>query len=238
VIDIGNSRYKLGVFVSAQLTERRVFSSPDETVAFIRTLTPAAETVLISSVVPLAADFIEAISAHCQKLLVLSLQLRLPVKINYRSPQTLGVDRLAAVCGAAQLFPRSNCLVIDAGTCITYEWLDAYGVYHGGAISPGVSMRLQAMHQFTARLPLLQPELTTEWLGQDTASCMQSGAVVGACEEINGFILRYRAAHPDLRVILTGGDARFFESQLKPSIFVAPDLVLEGLNRILMHNAE
>jgi type III pantothenate kinase len=238
VIDIGNSRQKVGLFQGPQLLEKHIFSNAADTLSLLSGRPLAIETILISSVVALSREFTDSISARCSRMLMLSPTLPLPVKINYRTPQTLGVDRLAAVCGAFQLFPNTNCLVVDAGTCINYELLDAAGVYQGGIISPGVFMRLQAMHHFTDSLPLLQPEQNPHWLGSDTASCMQSGAVVGACQEINGFIHRYQQSYPNLKTILTGGDAPFFESQLKPSIFVAPDLVLEGLNRILMHNAE
>lgn len=238
VIDIGNSRQKVGFFQQAALKEKRTFTSLANLIEALRAVPFALDTVLVSTVVSLDDTFLPSLRAVCARVLVLDAQLALPIRVKYQTPHTLGVDRLAAACGAHQIFPNTHCLAIDAGTCINYEFLDASGNYHGGAISPGVSMRLQAMHQLTARLPLLQPLANPAWLGQDTASCMLSGAVIGALEEINGFVSRYQSLYTPLQVIITGGDVQLFESQLKPSIFVAPDLVLVGLNRILLHHAE
>jgi type III pantothenate kinase len=162
--------------------------------------------------------------------------LPLPVKNGYATPQTLGVDRIAAACGANALFPENNCLVIDAGTCVTYEFVDATGVYRGGAISPGLKMRFQALSVLTARLPLVEPVHTPELTGASTASCIQSGVVIGLMEEMNGVIRRYEEKFDKLRVILCGGDTPFFENQLKASIFASPELVLSGLNSILSYN--
>ena len=161
---------------------------------------------------------------------------RLPVKVRYATPETLGVDRLAAVCGALQLFPGQPCLVIDVGTCINYEVLDGDAVYWGGIISPGVNMRFKAMHTFTARLPLIEPVDGTPLIGNSTQTCMQSGVMNGILEEIRGITSQLRLKYPSIRVILCGGDASLFENQLKDSIFAAPELVLRGLNRILNHN--
>ncbi len=238
VIDIGNSRQKVGFFQQAELKAKHTFTALPELLEAVRVSPFVVDTVLVSSVVPLEETFLHALRDVCTRLLVLDAQVALPVRVMYKTPHTLGVDRLAAVCGAQHIFPNTHCLAIDVGTCINYEFVDAAGHYHGGAISPGIRMRLQAMHQLTAKLPLLQPVANPAWLGQDTASCMLSGAVIGALEEINGFIARYQTQYSPLRVIITGGDVQLFESQLKPSIFVAPDLVLVGLNRILLHHAE
>ena len=143
---------------------------------------------------------------------------------------------MAAACGALEIFQDQNCLVIDAGTCINYEFLDKQANYHGGAISPGIQMRFEAMHKFTARLPLLKEISKTDLVGNSTESCMKSGVINGVLAEVNGIIDQYNQKFPRLRVILCGGDAHFFENNLKPPIFVAPDLVLHGLNRILLHN--
>ena len=151
--------------------------------------------------------------------------------------ETLGVDRIAAVCGAFALFPEKNCLVIDAGSCITYDVLDQKGNYCGGSISPGLEMRLKAMHTFTARLPLVKVNQQVNLIGNSTESCLQSGALYGVLAEIEGIVEKYNQNYAELRVIMCGGDASLFENQLKPTIFVAPDLVLKGLNRILLQNA-
>jgi type III pantothenate kinase len=238
VIDIGNSRQKAGFFDHAALKEKKAFSSLADLLAALREYPYSLGVAMVSSVVPLPPDFIATLNTICSRVLVLDAHVTLPIRIRYQTPHTLGLDRIAAACGAQQLFPQTNCLAIDAGTCINYEFIDSDGEYHGGAISPGVSMRLRAMHEHTAKLPLLNPAPNPPWLGQDTPGCMLSGAVVGALEEINGFIARYQSQYANLQAIITGGDLQLFESQLKPSIFVAPDLVLVGLNRILLHHVE
>jgi type III pantothenate kinase len=154
----------------------------------------------------------------------------------YTTPKTLGVDRIAAVCGALQLFPQRDCLVIDTGTCITYEFLDRNARYHGGSISPGIAMRFEAMHRFTSRLPLVKPEINVPLVGDSTESAMQSGVIQGVRAEVEGIIQKYTDQYPDLKVIICGGDVRFFENHLKQTVFVAPDLVLIGLNLILRHS--
>jgi len=143
---------------------------------------------------------------------------------------------LAGACGAIQLFPSENNLVIDAGTCITYDFVDSGSNFLGGGISPGLMMRFQAVHTFTAKLPLVSPTADARLIGESTESSIQSGVVNGVIAEIEGIIRRYEEKFPGLRVILCGGDAGFFENQLKASIFAIPDLVLIGLNSILIHN--
>jgi type III pantothenate kinase len=160
----------------------------------------------------------------------------LPVVNLYATPLTLGVDRLAGVCGAQQIFPLQHCLVIDAGTCITYDFLDKEGKYYGGGISPGLKMRFQAVHTFTAKLPLVTPKGHVPLIGNSTESCIQSGVVNGVLAELDGIIDQYGKKFEGLRVILCGGDAMFFENQLKASIFASPELVLIGLNSILNYN--
>jgi type III pantothenate kinase len=167
---------------------------------------------------------------------VLDYRLPVPVTNGYATPETLGMDRLAAVVGATALHPGRPCLVVDLGTCITYDLVDAAGYYHGGGISPGLRMRFRAMHTFTARLPLIEPEPHAALIGTSTRTAMQSGVVNGLVAELEGMMSRYGAQFPPLTTILCGGDALFFETQLKGIIFVVPELVLLGLNRILLYN--
>jgi type III pantothenate kinase len=126
--------------------------------------------------------------------------------------------------------------VIDTGTCITYDFLTGDGNFLGGAISPGLMMRFQAVHTFTSRLPLVSPVDNTELIGDSTESCIQSGIINGLVEELNGIIKRYQEKFEGLKVILCGGDTRFFENKLKGTIFAVPELVLSGLNSILIYN--
>ena len=233
VVDLGNTRAKTALFEGDVLIKKIAFDSIYELYKFLGS--NLFENGIISSVSDSTRESLDNLTVTNKKF-NLSTQLSLPIHIKYQTPETLGVDRIAAVCGALSFFPKRDCLVIDAGTCINYEFLDANGNYLGGAISPGVEMRFKAMHTFTARLPLIKPKADVELTGTTTESCLQSGVMNGALHEINGIIGRYLNKYPSLAVLLCGGDAPFFENNLKPTIFAAPDLVLMGLNRILSHN--
>jgi len=232
VVDYGNSSAKVGIFENDHLMEKLVFEEELLLKNFLQNF--STENFIISSV-NTNAGVVSSWATANQKF-ILTPSLPLPVTNRYATPLTLGVDRIAAVCGAHQLFPNANCLVIDSGTCITYEFLDNTGCYHGGGISPGLSMRFEAMHTFTARLPLVQIAENPPLIGDSTETCMQSGVAFGLLGEVEGIISRYSAKFTDLKVILCGGDTRFFENKLKGSIFAVPELVLSGLNSILVYN--
>lgn len=232
IVDYGNSSAKVGIFEHGQLMQKMVLQEEAELKKFLENY--SAENFIISSVNANAQ--VVSSWANAKKKFILNPTLPLPIMNQYATPQTLGVDRIAAVCGAQQLFPKSHCLVIDSGTCITYEFLDDEGRYHGGGISPGLSMRFEAMHTFTARLPLVHPIDNPPLIGNSTETCMQGGTVWGIVDEIEGVIKRYSEKFPGLKVILCGGDTRFFENKLKGSIFAVPELVLSGLNSILIYN--
>jgi type III pantothenate kinase len=235
VIDAGNTRIKAASFSGTKLHEKFLFATRQELKDFLNH--HPFEHGIVSSVNHSSQEVLSWITSSGKKI-SLSPLLPLPVKILYATPDTLGVDRIAAVCGAMEILPRQNCLVVDAGTCINYEFLDAKQNYHGGAISPGIQMRFAAMHKFTARLPLVTEISETDLVGNSTESCMKSGVMNGVLAEVSGIIDRYSQKFPGLGVILCGGDAPFFENNLKQAIFVAPDLVLHGLNRILQHNVQ
>lgn len=233
VIDSGNSAAKVGIFDHENLVEKLTFASLEDLRSFARAAD--CDNVIVSSV---SADADEVLSwaANAERKFVLNKTLPLPINNLYATPETLGMDRLAGVCGARQLFPRFASLVIDAGTCITYDFIDHLGNYHGGSISPGLNMRFRAVHTFTAKLPLVSAERHVKLIGDTTQNSIQSGVVNGLLAEIEGIIRLYKEKFPGLRVILCGGDAGFFENQLKASIFASPELVLVGLNSILIHN--
>ena len=233
VVDYGNTLAKVAIFNQSELAEKFVFTSKEELETFVKKST--AENFIVSSVNTNAQQILDwAIGA--KRKYVLSYQLPLPVKLRYSTPHTLGVDRIAGACGAVQLFKGFNTLVIDSGTCITYDFTDVEGNYWGGGISPGLLMRFKAVHTFTARLPLVTPTEEPELVGNSTETSIQSGIINGMAGEIEGIIERYRLKYPDLKVILCGGDAPFFENKLKAAIFASPDLVLFGLNSVLIHN--
>lgn len=232
-VDYGNTTAKVGIFENELLREKRLFPNPSALRSFLES--HPAENMIVSSV-SYPAEEVLSWAVIAGKKLPLSVLLPLPIKILYATPQTLGVDRIAAVCGAMDIYPHQPRLVIDAGTCITYEFLDEKENYHGGGISPGIAMRFEAMHTFTSRLPLVSPVLDAALTGNSTETCMQSGVINGIRAEMEGIIQQYRDRYPNTKIILCGGDASFFETHLKPSIFVAPDLVLQGLNRILQYH--
>ncbi len=232
VIDHGNSATKVGIFDHHTLIEKFTFSNENGLNEFLQSAN--VDQVVISSVQGQGLTLAKKVNAV--KTFILHHTLPLPIQNHYTTPETLGVDRLAAVCGANAIFPLENCLVIDAGTCITYDFIDKEKNYRGGAISPGLKMRFEAMHTFTAKLPLVSPRSKIPLVGNSTESCMQSGVVNGIVFEMDGIIQEYTKKYSGVRVILCGGDTGFFENQLKALIFASPELVLIGLNSILNYN--
>ena len=162
----------------------------------------------------------------------------IPITNRYRTPETLGSDRLAAVIGASSLRPGRDLLIIDAGTCITYEVIDARGNYWGGNIAPGMQMRLRALHEFTARLPLVEAEGEVPGMGYSTETAIRSGVLRGMKYEIEGYIKSLRSKFLHLEVFLTGGDRINFDTNIKNIIFSDKYIVARGLNRILDYNSE
>jgi type III pantothenate kinase len=155
---------------------------------------------------------------------------------SYETPETLGKDRLAAVVGANRLMPETDLLVIDAGTAITFDFIDAHGVYHGGNIAPGIEMRAESLHQFTGKLPRVELKGDVLFLGKNTSEAIISGIIYGAAFEIDGYIDRLLLKYPKLCTFLTGGSSIYFDGKLKNPIFADKNLVLTGLNRILQYN--
>lgn len=162
----------------------------------------------------------------------------LPISNQYKTPETLGRDRIAAAVGANYLYPNENLLVIDSGTAITYDLVTKDGKYLGGAISPGIALRYKSLNQHTANLPLISSLSNNFIVGTSTEECIESGVLNGAIGEIEYFINRYKEEFPNIKVVFTGGDANFFVNKLKNSIFVVHNLVIVGLNRILEFNAK
>ncbi|MDR2474487.1 MAG: type III pantothenate kinase [Bacteroidales bacterium] len=171
-------------------------------------------------------------------VIILDETTALPVRILYKTPKTLGYDRVAGIVGANYLRPKQNILVIDAGTAITYDLVDAGGNFRGGNISLGLQMRFKALHHFTAKLPLLQPDGSFADLGDSTETAIRSGVINGLLYEIDGYINELKKKYDSLFVFLTGGDTFFLLERLKNSIFADTKLLIKGLNRILNYNAE
>lgn len=238
VVDIGNSATKIAVFSENEIlfTDK----SSDYSVSDFQQLKEKFQVnnLMISSVkkdISLDEDILKQDFNYIR----FSHTSALPIRNDYQSPNTLGLDRLAAVIGAYQLFPNQAVLVIDAGTCITYENLDENGTYLGGSISPGLKMRLDAMHHFTSKLPQVNfEEDFNKDFGKNTQEAMLSGVLNGIAYEAEGFIKQQLKEKEGLKIILCGGDAAFFDSRFKNSIFAhsilhEPNLVLIGLNTVV-----
>ncbi|WP_308131522.1 type III pantothenate kinase, partial [uncultured Flavobacterium sp.] len=144
-------------------------------------------------------------------------------------------DRMVLAAGAVLQFPKQNRLVIDAGTCITYDFVDENDNYLGGAISPGLRLRYEALHNFTARLPLLELDSPKSIIGNSTSQSIHSGVVNGAVNEIDGFINDYKQHYSKFTIILTGGDAEFLAKRLKNTIFANSNFLLESLSHLFQY---
>lgn len=236
VIDIGNTAAKIAVFDGEELTgihhesNRSLASLPELAGRY-----PITRGIL-SSVVTMTEEMHSQVAALGIPMIQLTSETPLPITNLYQTPETLGADRLAAVVAANHLQPGRNCLVIDAGTCITYDFIDAAGNYRGGNISPGMQMRLKALNEFTDRLPLVPHEGENPLWGISTETAIRAGVRQGICLEIEGYIRREQAKDPDLLVFLTGGDGFSLATPTKETIFADKTLVLKGLNRILDYN--
>ncbi len=247
-IDIGNTRYKAGFFEENNLMETLETKEENNFFSFIDNLLEkySIENIILASVRADLTDFLsKSPQDKLKNIFLLSPDLPVPLKNHYQTPKTLGTDRIAGMCGAKAIFPTQNCLVIDIGTCITYDLIDKNDNFFGGTISPGVRMRLRAMHEFTQKLPLLEwnsKDFSQNNLpniqGSSTKDAILSGAINGMMLEIQGIIHHFERLYEDLHIILCGGDAFYFEKSLKGTIFAHPKLVLYGLNRILQHNVK
>ncbi|MGR3809197.1 type III pantothenate kinase [Jiulongibacter sp. NS-SX5] len=192
---------------------------------------------LIVCSVTFSIDELQAFFKDFEELIILQHSTPTPLTNGYATPATLGYDRLAAAVGAGEEFPGENILIIDMGTALKLDYVQYDGVFKGGLISPGLRMRFQALHTFTKKLPLYEPTEIPELIGDSTENCIKSGVINGMAAEINGIIERYlKVAEP--KIIITGGDAGFFESQINYPTFAASNLVLKGLHRILNYNVE
>ena len=234
-IDIGNTNAKIAYFNNDELEEVLHNISDRGIQKIIKGR--SVDNILISSV----RKGIGRIVKNAQKkanTIILNYKTPLPIKNNYKTPHTLGVDRVASVVAANFLYNSRNNLIIDLGTCITYDLIDSTGTYQGGGISPGVEMRLKAMHKFTSKLPIVSAKRSgsPDLIGKTTKECMSSGAVNGTIAELDGIIRQYKQFFEDLNIIFCGGDAIFFETKIKDHIFAIPNLVLVGLNQILRYN--
>ncbi len=236
IIDVGNTRIKTAVFEDSKMIHNESLiheSFISEAINIIKKYN--CSNAIISSVGAIKKSQIAKLQVEID-LIELNYNTKVPFVNKYATPKTLGVDRIALVSSAISEYPNKNVLIVDAGTCITYDFVNNKGNYYGGAISPGLQMRYKALHVFTEKLPLLEPSETFELIGNSTETSIHSGIINGVINEIDGIINQYRKKNVDLTVVLTGGDINFLSNKLKNSIFANPNFLLAGLNTILTHN--
>ena len=229
VIDQGNTNTKIALFKKRKIIKKSILINEADIVGW--------EKEAFSSIVSLVGDQSSLLSYFKKKVLKLDYKTKIPIVNNYKTPKTLGNDRLAAVVGASKLFPNNNILVIDTGTCITFD-LIKNNVYFGGSITSGINMRYNSLKNNTFNLPIINEITKMELVGDSTNNSIKSGVLNGLLCEIDGMIAAYKHQYSDLKVVITGGDCMFFDKGLKNSIFVDQDLVLKGLNEILDFNYE
>jgi type III pantothenate kinase len=237
VIDLGNSRAKAAVFCQNEVIALHTIEEPSpEKLRALNLDRYNLNAGIISSVAGDPGMYMSVYSDF--PWIELNAGTPLPIKNNYQTPETLGKDRLAGVVAAHLIKPGQDLLIVDAGTALTFDLISRSGIYSGGSISPGMSMRFKALHTFTNRLPLLNSREIDYLTGHNTQESILSGVINGMRAEIDGIIDEYRVSWPDIFVILTGGDTYYFEKILKNNIFAFPNLVLTGLKLILDYNFE
>lgn len=236
IIDIGNSMAKFVLFEGSE--PKRYGYADNETLEglsrFISTEKPGR--AILSTVTALTDEARKRLALLPCPLMELTFKTPIPIRNGYRTPETLGTDRLSAVVGACTLRPEENILVVDAGTCITYDLIDETGLYRGGNISPGLKMRFAALHQYTNRLPLVSENGEVPLVGFDTATALRSGVINGLYYEIKGYIENLKEQFKSLTLLLTGGDGPQINQIFNNQFLNDPWLVARGLNRILEYN--
>ncbi len=236
--DIGNTRTKLAVFKNNGIIVFRIVDSNNLGMVAQMMEENLVEAAIISSVSDIPDELVNILKPRVKKLVILDPETQLPIENCYETKETLGKDRLAAVVGANYLYPGTDLLIIDAGTAITYDFINQKGQYLGGNISPGIQMRFKALHHFTNRLPLIETADEFPAFGKNTTEAIRAGVQNGMIFEVDGTINHFKESYSGLKVLFTGGDAKFFDNKLKNVIFVLSNLVMVGLNRILVYNAQ
>jgi type III pantothenate kinase len=234
-LDFGNTRLKAALFVSNELKE--IFVLQDDIVDHLKNIIiqHRPDYSILSSVIDHDAAIEETLQQHT-RFHKLSSTSKLSFTVPVGKPETMGADRLAIAASATFLFPHQNNLAIGLGTCITYNFINQQHQFMGGSISPGMEMRFEAMHQFTAKLPLGKAHWNVPLVGYDTATNLQTGVVLGIAKEIDGIIDLYKERYGNFNALLTGGDTHLFKPYLKNKIFADPHLIFKGLYAISQNN--
>ena len=239
ICDLGNTRAKIALYHDDLLIKQATLEqvSPEAFELLINSSGfNQAGAAIISSVSHEITPFVQKINAG--HIITLTEHTLLPLINEYKTPATLGNDRIAGAVGGAALYPDKDILIIDLGTAITYDFVEKGRIYKGGSISPGINMRFKALNAFTMRLPLLTASPEISLTGTTTTEAIRSGVMNGCLAEVSGIIEVYRQRYPGVKIILTGGDLIYFEKMLKNNIFANPNLIVWGLKQILIYNLE
>ncbi len=237
VIDVGNTQIKIAVFEENKGVEY-LTSNQNELLSAIKALKikyPNIQKAIVASVGTIENSILSSLKNSIE-IQYLTKECKFPFINTYSTPKTLGIDRMVLAAGAVLEYPNQNRLVIDIGTCITYDFIDENNNYLGGAISPGIRLRYESMNQKTAKLPSLTKKKPLHFIGNSTESCMHSGVVNGIVLEMDGFIELYKAQYTNFITILTGGDSDFLAMRLKNTIFVNSNFLLKSLNQTFQYN--
>jgi len=239
VFDIGNSSTKMALFNGEEiiLSFRTKDVSYRKLQSIIIKYRREIKKAIISSTKPIPEFVPDLLSLNLPELIVLSANTKLPFKIDYTTPETLGTDRIAAVAGAFHCFKGGDTLIIDAGSAITFDYL-CDKRFVGGNISLGINMRLKALHRYTSKLPLVFLTGKAATPGRSTDGAIEAGVIFGIVYEINEYIRTFLVEHPGANIVLTGGDAGFLKDKIAFPVTFLPDVVITGLNYILEHNAK
>ncbi len=238
-IDNGNTSVKVAFFIGTELVATNRFMRRDMRLLdrFISTYKPDS-AIMCSTASSEASQRVEQlVGQRCSRVLNLTHETPMPIKLGYRTPQTLGRDRIATAVGAWSIAQGGNVLVIDAGTAITYDLVTDDGCFVGGNIAPGLGLRFKSLHEHTGRLPLVDADGETPIMGYDTPTAIRSGVMLGLLGEIRSCIATLRESHPGLTVFLTGGDGNLLHNRLEEDAVIYQEhLAAEGLNRIYLYN--
>ena len=246
IIDFGNTLCKVAFYENNE--ELNVSSFSNITLDLLQThinkyikmqsVSEIIDHCIVSSVINYPSE-IKAYLKSTFRFIELNSETPLPIKIKYETPNTLGNDRIAAVVAGKSLFPNQDILIVDAGTCITFDFLNKNGEYLGGAITPGINLRFKALNNYTDILPLIMNfGKEVKLIGNSTEGSIKSGVINGVKAEVNGIIKSYRQEYPEIKIIITGGDIYYFDTTTKNNIFAVANLVLQGLNTISNYNAK
>jgi len=238
VIDIGNTSAKFSLFENSDLVEVSTINKGITLKSIHDKLkgVKSVDSCILCSVVDHPVE-IEDYLQQTFNFIKFNQFTSVPIENEYGTKESLGVDRLAGAVGANSIFPNQDILVVDFGTCIKYDIISK-GTYLGGSIAPGMRMRFKALNHFTDKLPLITPNENIKPTGKSTEESILSGVQFGIGSEVQGIINHYKEQYTDLKIVFTGGDAKYFDSVPKNNIFAAPNLVSRGLNEVLRYNEQ